>query len=90
MSDNESIMITGSANIEHVRWLAVRSALRLELHGLTRRHAAGRSTRALANEITGKNSRTIRDAYLALNAHIVEKMGDKYNSALIEFKPRKI
>jgi hypothetical protein len=87
---SESTMITGRENIERVRWLTVRSALGLELHGLKRRHAAHRSTRVLANEITGKNSRTIRDAYLALDAHITEKMGEEFSSPLIEFKPRKI
>ena len=88
--NNESIVITGTEAIKHYRWLAIRSALALELHGLTRHHASGRSTRVLANEITGKKSRTTRDAYLALNAHIVSELGEKFNAPLIEFKPRKL
>lgn len=72
-------MITGSENIERARWLTVRGALKLEIHGLTRR---GRSARMLANEITGKNCRTRVEAYEALNDHIVAKMGDGYDRPL--------
>jgi hypothetical protein len=66
------MMITGAENIEMVRVLAVRGALRLETRGLRRR---GRSARVLANEITGRSDRTAVAAYAALNAHIVAAGG---------------
>ena len=61
------------------RILAVRQALRLEVRGLKRR---GRSARVLANEITGGNARTARDAYAALNDHIVRTFGAEFNKPL--------
>jgi hypothetical protein len=76
---NESIVISGSDNVEVARWLAVRSALRLETRGM-KRH--GHSARVLANEITGQNRRTARDAYGALNAHIVARLGEKFDKPL--------
>ena len=78
MSDT-AIVITGADNIERTRWLAVRSALSLEVKGMRRR---GRSARVLANEITGRNDRTARAAYTALNAHIVAGMGERFDRPL--------
>lgn len=74
------IMITGPENIEHARWLAVRSALKLETRGL--RRSSGKSARQLANDITGKNHRTAAAAYAALNEHIVATMGESFNRPL--------
>lgn len=71
MSDS-MIVITGAAQIEGARWLAVRSALKLETHGMRR---SGRSARQLANEITGVNHRTAVKAYAALDAKIVSDLG---------------
>ncbi len=79
MSGND-IMITGAQNIEHARWLAVRSALSLEIKGM-KRH--GRSARVLANEITGENHRTARAAYDALDAHIVSVLGEAFRRTLL-------
>jgi len=78
MSD-EPIMITGADRIETARWLAVRSALRLETKGM---HRHGRSARVLANEITGQNCRTAVKAYEALNAHIVSALGESFDRPL--------
>lgn len=72
-------MITGAENIETTRWLAVRSALKLETNGMKRR---GRSARQLANEITGKNDRTCVEAYASLNAKIVETLGADFDRPL--------
>jgi hypothetical protein len=73
------IVITGADRIETARWLAVRSALKLETHGLKRR---GRSARQLANDITGQNHRTAIKAYAALNDHIVTALGPDFNRPL--------
>jgi len=73
------IMITGAEDIERVRWLSVRSALKLETRGMQRR---GKSARVLANEITGKNHRLARVAYMELNAHIVKHLGEEFNRPL--------
>ena len=72
-------MITGSENIEHERWLAVRSALHLEIRGLHRR---GRPARVLANEITGHEYRTKTEAYEALNDHIIKHLGKSFDRTL--------
>lgn len=74
------IMITGAEDIERVRWLSVRSALKLETLGIKR--SRGKSARVLANEITGKNHRLARVAYMELNAHIVKHLGEKFNRPL--------
>lgn len=79
---NDSVMITGTENIENIeraRWLAVRAALRLETRGM-RRH--GRSARQLANEITGQECRTARAAYAALNTHITTRLGEQFSRPL--------
>ena len=78
MSD-KAIMLTGS-QIEPARWLAVRSALKLETKGL--RRSSGRSARVLADEITGQSHRTARAAYAALDAHIVEYIGAEFGRPL--------
>ena len=70
--------IEGPEKIEHARWLAVRSALRLEIRtGM--RHSSGKSARVLANKITGKDEFTKRAAYDALNAKIVEALGPDFD-----------
>ncbi len=78
MSDDD-ILITGS-KIEGARWLAVRSALKLEIAGM--RRSRGASARQLANEITGHNHKRARDAYVALNLKIVEAFGPEFNRPL--------
>jgi hypothetical protein len=75
---SESIIITGAENIERVRWLSVRSALKLEMHGLSR-SGRGKSARQLANAITGQNCRTREIAYDMLNAHIVSALGPEFD-----------
>jgi hypothetical protein len=75
----DATVITGPGNIEHARWLTVRSALKLETRGL-KRH--GRSARILANEITGQNHRTAIAAYGALNERITETLGAGFDKPL--------
>jgi hypothetical protein len=75
------ITITGAARIEQARWLTVRAALKLEIQGL--RRSRGRSARQLANEITGRNWRTARQAYAALNTHIAAAMGPAFDKPLL-------
>jgi len=91
-TDNEvtqpaAVMVTGAADIEHVRWLAVRSALKLEISGL---RASGRrpSARKLANDITGQDHRSARKAYAALNDHIVTAIGEQFARPLETAKGR--
>jgi hypothetical protein len=76
---SETIVITGPEHIERYRWLAVRTALKLEIRGL-RRH--GRSARQIANEITGQNHRTAVQAYAALNDRIVTELGPEFGRPL--------
>lgn len=76
---SESVVISGKENVEHARWLAVRSALKLEIMGLSRR---GRSARQLANEITGKSHKTREKAYEELNAFIVASFGSDFDKPL--------
>jgi hypothetical protein len=73
-------MITGQEQIERARWLAVRTALKLEIKGLRRSH--GRSARQLANEITSQDCRTAVKAYAALDAHITEHIGQEFSRPL--------
>jgi hypothetical protein len=80
VTQNSAIMITGAEKIEGARWLAVRSALKLEIKGL--RRSKGRSARQLANEITGENHRTAVAAYAGLNAHIVKNLGTNFDRPL--------
>lgn len=78
MNENASVIITGAARIEGARWLAVRSALKLEiLTGMTR-SSRGRSTLALANAITGRNDKSKRAAYAALDEYITATLGAKF------------
>lgn len=76
MSNNEevtqakSFVITGADNIEMVRLIAIRSALKLETKGL-KKH--GRSARVLANEAMGTKIRTAVDTYEAYNTYLVER-----------------
>jgi hypothetical protein len=74
----ESFMLTGD-DIDRARWLAVRSALKLETKGLKR---GGRSARQLANEITGKNDRTAKAAYASLDEFITGKLGQEFSRPL--------
>ena len=76
MTENPVTMITGAERIEGARWLAVRSALRLEIAGLKR--SRGPSARQLANAITGRNDRTARAAYKALDEHITQAFGAQF------------
>lgn len=80
MSNDDSTIITGKDKIEGARWLAVRSALKLEIRGM--RRSRGRSARQLANEITGQDHKTSRKAYEALNTHIVNAFGKQFNKPL--------
>lgn len=73
MSD---INVNRPEQIERARWLAVRSALHLEIGGMKR--SKGKSARQLANEITGQEHRTARAAYEALDKYITEKMGRSF------------
>lgn len=75
-------MITGQKQIEQLRWLTVRSALKIEIMTGMLRSNRGRSTRALANEITGKQARTKREAYDELNKFIVRNLGEEYDRPL--------
>jgi hypothetical protein len=77
---SDSIMITGKDNIEHARWLAVRSALKLEIKGF--RRSKGSTAQQLANKITEKNCHKKVDAYEALNAHIVATLGAEFDKPL--------
>jgi len=72
-------MISGEQNVRNASLLALRSALKLETHGLKRR---GRSARQMANDITGKNDRTAVKAYASLNAHIVSILGPEFDRPL--------
>ena len=74
----EAIMITGREKIEGARWLAVRSALKLEIVTGMRRSSRGRSALALANEITGRSDKSKRAAYAALDKHITEAFGPQF------------
>jgi hypothetical protein len=65
----ETTVITGAANIEAARLVAVRGALKLETNGL-KRH--GRSARTLANEAMGTNYKTIKKTYTEFNRWLVE------------------
>lgn len=77
---SETVSITGRDNIEHARWLAVRSALKLEIAGLKRSRRP--SARVLANQITGKDHRTARKAYAELNAFIVAELGESFDKPI--------
>lgn len=77
---SESFLITGQEDIEHARWLVVRSALKLEIKGL--RRSRGSSARQLANKITGADCRKASDAYEVLNATIVAVMGAQFDKPL--------
>jgi hypothetical protein len=80
MSNDHAVMISGEANVERARWLAVRSALKLETRGLKRSHSP--SARVLANQITGQNHRSAVKAYGALNAFIVAELGADFDRPL--------
>jgi hypothetical protein len=75
-------MITGPENIEHMRWLTVRSALKLEIKTGMKRSNRGRPTRVLANEISGQACKTKEQAYKALNDKIVEVLGEQFSKEL--------
>lgn len=84
MTDNDTTAVTGKDNIEGLRWITVRSALRLEIRSGLKRSSRGRPTIVLANEIMGTNFRSKRDAYVALNNKIVEECGSKFDMPLEE------
>jgi hypothetical protein len=70
-------IIEGEDRIERARWLTVRMALKLEMHGLPR--SRGPSARQLANEITGEDHKTRKAAYKALNKKIVDEIGPEFD-----------
>lgn len=73
-------VITGAENIENVRLLALRGALKLEVKGLKRR---GRSARTIAQELLGLPGRPgARTVYRALNKHIVDRLGPDFDRPL--------
>ena len=76
--------ITGKENIENVRLLALRSALKLEVRGLKRR---GRSARTIAQEVLGLPGRPgARKVYAALDKHITSRLGPTFASPLEDGK----
>jgi hypothetical protein len=75
ITQDAAIVITGAERIEGARWLAVRSALKLEIRTGMKLSGRGRSARVLANKITGRNCRTKAAAYAALDAHITRELG---------------
>jgi hypothetical protein len=81
-SHDGGVMTSGAEDIERVRWLRVRSALKLEILTGMKRSNRGRSTLVLANEITGTDHKTKRAAYGALNAHIVSALGASFDRPL--------
>jgi hypothetical protein len=85
MSEENSVVLTGEEQIKNGRLLAIRSALRLETKGLTRR---GLSARQLAiRELGLKPSMRTEAVYKALNAHIVSILGDKFDMPLTQKTP---
>jgi hypothetical protein len=60
-------IITGAENIENVRILALRGALRMEARGMKRR---GRSALAIVREMGLTDKRTASAALTDLNAYI--------------------
>jgi hypothetical protein len=78
MGEN-GIMISGTENIENVRLLALRTALRLQVKGFKN---SGRSPLTITNELLGTKHRTSKAAYHALNEHIVGLLGDGFYRAL--------
>lgn len=74
-------IITGQDKIETARWLAVRSAFKIEL--LTgMRHSRQGSMRNLANEISGRNLSNKFASYDALNARIANVLGPDFDKPL--------
>jgi len=78
---NDAIAVPPN-RIEELRQSTVLRALRLEIETGMRRSSRGRSTLALANEITGRNDKNKRTAYEALNKHIVETYGQQFDRPL--------
>jgi len=79
---NETSRATEPSDIEKLRQLTIRRALKLEIETGMKRSSRGRPTTVLANEITGKSSRTKREAYKDLNDHIVKTYGNQYDRPL--------
>lgn len=73
----ETVILDTPETIERGRWLTVRQALRLEIRGI-KATGKGRSARILANEITGKECRTNRESYTALDKHITTIIGGNF------------
>lgn len=82
MKGKEMVAITGPENVEMARVLAVRMALKLEIKTGMKRSSSGTSTLKLANDITGNTARNKVKAYEALNAFIVERLGESFNRPL--------
>lgn len=75
------IMLDNPRDIEMARILAVRQALRLEVKtGM--KMSRSYSPMKLANQITGNTTRSKVSAYEALNAFIVERLGESFNRPL--------
>lgn len=81
-TDNGGTILTRPLDIEHMRWITVRSALKLEIKLGMPRSSSGRTTLKLANEITGENHKRKVPAYEALNAKIVAVRGEQFNRPL--------
>jgi hypothetical protein len=78
ITQDAAVAITGAERIEGARWLAVRSALKLEIRTGMKLSGRGRPARVLANAITGQDCRTKAAAYAALDAHITEAFGEQF------------
>jgi hypothetical protein len=77
---DDRFSIVGESRVERARWLAVRSALKIEIRtGMKRR---GKSARVLANEITGESHSKKEAAYAALNKKIVDEIGPDFDKPL--------
>jgi hypothetical protein len=74
-------ILEGPEEIEMGRILAVRSALGLEIKtGM--KMSRGVSVLKLANDITGSTARNKVKAYEALNAFIVDRLGESFSKPL--------
>jgi hypothetical protein len=79
MSD-DGFVIEGEEQTRMASILALRSALSLEVKGMTRR---GRSARTIAQELLDLPGRpTAKTVYKKLNAYIIDKLGADFNKPL--------
>ena len=79
-STESGTMVTGAEDIEALRLLALRAALRLEIRTGLKRSGTGRSTLALVNEAMGTKHRRKMTAYNAFDAWLVSKYPGRVNS----------